>query len=267
MAAFPQKLGIIAGGGILPARLIQFCDANHIKIFIAAFEGHADPAILSARDHMITRPGAAGSIIQTLRAWGFRDLVMIGSLKRPKLSQMRPDLKTIGFFAKLGFKALGDDGLLKAVRAELEADGFIIHGIQDFMPELLMPFGTLGDVVPSEEQWRDIRLGLSASRKIGEADIGQSVIVCGGVVTGTENECGTNALIKRAAKPGAILVKSAKPQQDRKLDMPTIGSDTLKLCAALGYAGIAAEARGVIIADREEMMAEANKSGLFVVGV
>lgn len=267
MHALPNRLGIIAGGGILPARLIQFCEAYKIEVFIAAFEGHADPSILIGRDHILTRPGAAGTIIQILRDKDFQDLVLIGSLKRPKLAQMRPDLKTLGFFAKLGFKALGDDGLLKAVRAELERDGFTIHGIQDFMPELLIPSGILGDIGPTEKQREDISLGLAASRKIGAADIGQSVVVCDGAVVGTEDEDGTNALIKRAARPGAILVKSAKPQQDRKLDMPTIGSDTVKLCASLGYAGIAAEAGGVLMADRDEMVAKANKAGLFVVGV
>lgn len=261
--AFPAKLGIVAGGGVLPARLNAFCKANNIESFVIGFEGHADPA----NANRLMRIGEAGSIVSALREQGCNDLVLIGSVKRPKLSEMRPDLRTAAFFAKLGFRALGDDGLLKAVRFELEGEGFTIHGIHELMPDLLMPSGVLTRVVPDEDVYEHIHTGLMASRHIGKRDIGQSVVVLGDDVLGTEDDEGTNALIKRAAAKGAILVKSSKPQQDRKLDMPTIGSETVKLCASLGYSGIAAEADGVLIADREEMVALANEAQMFVVGV
>jgi DUF1009 family protein len=192
---------------------------------------------------------------------------MIGSIRRPKLRELRPDLRTAAFFAKLGFRALGDDGLLKAVRAELERDGFRIHGIQELLPELLMPFGQLSRAAPSAEQEQDIAAGMAAARRIGADDIGQSVVVLNGEVVGTEDNEGTNALLRRAARPGAILVKASKPQQDRKLDMPTLGPESLRHCAALGYAGVAGEAGGVLLADREDMTRIADDTGLFLVGV
>jgi hypothetical protein len=263
MAALPSKLGIVAGAGILPAKLRDYCRTKEIQTFVVGFEGHADPAIADK----VMRIGEAGSIISTLREGGYKDLVIIGSVKRPTLAEMRPDLRTAAFFAKLGLRALGDDGLLKAVRSELEGEGFTIHGIHEVMDDLLMPSSVLTKIKPEEWIYEDIHTGLMASRHIGKKDIGQSVVVCNGAVVGTEDEHGTNALIKRAAAPGAILVKSSKPQQDRKLDMPTIGSETVRLCASLGYIGIAAEAAGVLLADREEMIAAADELGLFVVGV
>lgn len=263
MSAIPQKLGIVAGGGALPARLLEHCQSQQVATYVVGFDGHTDPAIAD----MMTRLGAAGSIIKTFKDKGYRDLVIIGAVKRPKFSEMRPDLRTAAFLAKLGLRALGDDGLLKAVRAELESEGFVIHGIQDVMDDLMMPLGVLGTAQPSDEQYEDIRIGLNESRDIGKKDIGQSVVVLHDEILGTEDEEGTNALIKRAAVHGAILVKSSKPQQDRKLDMPTIGSHTVELCASLGYAGIAAEAGGVLLADRAEMIDAANCNGLFVVGV
>jgi DUF1009 family protein len=169
---------------------------------------------------------------------GISDLVLIGDVKRPKFTEMRPDLRTAAFFAKLGLRALGDDGLLKAVRAELEQEGFTIHGIHELMPDLLMPAGVLTKVAPDDVAYESIHEGLMESRVIGKKDIGQSVVVLGDKVIGTEDENGTDALIRRAAQKGAILVKSSKPQQDRKLDMPTIGSETVRLCAAAcGYGG------------------------------
>ncbi len=261
MTVLPSKLGIVAGGGILPAKLRAFCAANDIDSFTIGFEGHADSA------DRFMRLGEAGNIIAALRERGCKDLVLIGSVKRPSLSELRPDLRTAAFFAKLGLRALGDDGLLKAIRAELEGEGFTIHGIHELLPDLLMPAGVLTNTAPTETMYEHIHTGLMASRHIGKQDIGQSVVVLGDDVISTEDEHGTDALIKRAAVKGAILVKSSKPQQDRKLDMPTLGSDTVKLCASLGYAGIAAEAGGVLIADRDEMVSLANAAGLFVVGV
>jgi DUF1009 family protein len=267
MSALPTRLGIVAGGGALPKKLLTFCDSKNIETFIVGFEGHVDPSILDGRDHMLTRLGAAGQIIRVLKDKQYTHLVMIGSVKRPKLSEMRPDFRTVTFFAKLGLRALGDDGLLKAVRSELEDEGFTIHGIQDIVPDLMMPKGVLGRVEPTDDQYEDIRIGMAGSRKLGAEDIGQSVVAFEGDVIGTEDEDGTNALIRRSAMQGAILVKSSKPQQDRKLDMPTLGSDTVRLCASLGYAGIAAEYGGVLLAEREEMIALADELGLFVVGV
>lgn len=267
MTALPQKLGIIAGAGILPTKLVSFCDVNNIDAFVVGFEGHVDAATIEGRNHTLMRVGEAGSMIELLKERGYRDLVLIGAVKRPTLMEMKPDLRTIKFFAKLGMRALGDDGFLKAIRAELEDEGFTIHGVQDILPDLFIVKGVLGSVEPTDDQWEDIRIGMTGSRKIGEADIGQCVVALDGEIIGTEDDKGTNALIRRAAAPGAVLVKSSKPQQDRKLDMPTIGSDTVRLCASLGYAGIAAEAGGVLVADREEMIAAANEAGLFVVGV
>jgi DUF1009 family protein len=267
MNALPKKLGIVAGGGILPRKLVAYCDAHGIDCFVVGFDGHVDAETVAGRDHVLMRLGSAGMIIELLRTRGYNDLVLIGAVKRPKLSEMCPDLRTIKFYAKLGMRALGDDGFLKAIRAELEDEGFIIHGIHEIVPGLFVPKGVLGAVEPDEAQWEDIRIGFAGSRKIGEDDIGQCVVALNGDIIGTEDDKGTNALIKRAAAKGAVLVKSSKPQQDRKLDMPTIGSETVKLCASLGYAGIAAEADGVLVADRAEMIELANATGLFLVGV
>lgn len=267
MTALPNRLGIVAGGGLLPQKLLQFCDAKGIQTFTIGFDGQTDPVLLKDRDHQMTRLGAAGSIISTLKEKAIPDLCLIGSIKRPKFTDMTPDLRTAAFFAKIGFRALGDDGLLKAIRAELEADGFTIHGIHELMDGLLMPKGVLTRVEPNDEQYEDIRIGMAGSRKIGAEDVGQSVVVFDGEIIGCEDSQGTDALIKRAACAGAILVKAAKPQQDRKLDMPTLGSNTVRLCAGLGYAGIAAEYDGVLMADKEEMIACADEAGLFVVGV
>ena len=263
MSSYPAKLGIVAGGGDLPQKLISFCESKRIETFVVGLEGHANLSSV----HEMVRIGKAGQIIKLFKDKGYKDLVIIGSVKRPKFSEMKPDVRTALFFTKLGFRALGDDGLLKAVRKELEGDGFTLRAIQDLMDDLLMPVGSLGSVKTSETQYEDIHIGLSEARAIGTQDLGQSVVVLNEQILGVEDEYGTNALITRVAQKGAILVKSSKPQQDRTLDMPTLGPETIRLCAQMGYAGIAAEAEGVLLVDRDEMIKAANEAQIFLVGV
>src|SRR5688500_17769126 len=119
-----EKLGVIAGGGSMPERLLHACDKNGIEPFIVAFDGQTNPSLLQGRRYMLTRLGAAGLVINTLKAHEIRDLVFIGSIRRPSLKELRPELRTLKFFARLSTRALGDDGLLKAMKKELEREGF-----------------------------------------------------------------------------------------------------------------------------------------------
>lgn len=262
-----NRLGIVAGGGLLPKRLIAHCNQNGLHPFIIAFDGQTDPDLIAGHDHIVMRLGEAGKIIRLLKEREISDLILIGSIKRPRARDLRPDLFTAAFFAKMGFKAMGDDSLLTAIRHELERQGFSIHGIHEIIPEVLTRKGQIAGPVPTETQQRQIDIGIAAARKLGEADIGQGVVVAtdGSVIN--EDKNGTDNLIRRAASKGAVLVKTCKPQQDRKLDLPTIGSNTVKLCAELGYAGIASEAGLTLTADEEAMVALANQTGIFVVGV
>lgn len=267
MKTFPKKLGIVAGGGDLPSQLLSFCDARGIETFCIGFAGHTDDGVLDGRDHAMMRLGEAGKIISLLRERGYQDLVLIGSINRPSAWELRPDFFTAKFFAKIGFRAMGDDGLLKAIRYALQDEGFTIHGIHEFLPQLLAREGAMTNTIPTDAQWSTIRLGFDAAKALGVRDIGQSVVVYDGAVIGEEDSHGTDSLIKRAARPGAILVKTCKPQQDRKLDLPTIGRRTARLCAELGYAGIAVEAGLTLVANEAELVRIADEAGLFVVGV
>jgi len=258
-----QRLGIVAGGGALPQKLISHCHTVKIDPFVIGIDGYVDPALTPH----IFRLGAAGTMIKMFKAQGIKDLVIIGAVRRPSLLQLRPDLRTVAFYARLGFRVLGDDGLLKAVRSELKTEGFFIHGIQEFIPDLLMPQGILTKATPNTAQENDIALGLKECETLGLADLGQSVIVRDGRVLGVEDAKGTNALIKRAGMHGAILVKAAKPNQDRALDLPTLGPETVSLCDSMNMAGIAARAGDVLLTDRGEIITLSNQSDMFMVGV
>lgn len=267
------KLGILAGAGELPLRVIEVCRAAERPFFVLAFEGSADPAILAGAPHAWVRLGAAGEGLRLLRENGVEELVMAGGVRRPSLLQLRPDWRAAKFFARVSYRALGDDGLLKAVIHELEAaEGFRVVGAESLLGAALAPEGPLGRLSPDEPARHDIALGFRVVRALGALDIGQAAVVQHGLVLGVEAAEGTDALIERCRLlrregPGGVLVKAMKPGQERRADLPTIGPRTVARAAEAGLAGIAVEAGATLVLDRGETAAAADRAGLFVVGV
>lgn len=270
----PGRLGLIAGGGDLPSRLLDACRASGRDVFVVALEGQADPALLSpGTPHAWIRLGAPGRMIAALREAGVEELVMAGKVVRPSLAEMRPDWRAIKFLAGRGGRLGGDDDLLSAIIATIEREeGWRVVPITAVLHDLPAPRGNLGRHRPSAEDDADIALGLAAARQLGAADIGQAVVVQQGSVLAREDDAGTDALIERAASlqragRGAILVKVCKPQQETRADPPVIGPETVRRAAAAGLAGIAIEAGGTLVLDRPEIVRHADDAGLFVVGI
>lgn len=261
----PEKIAIIAGGGALPALVVASCRATGQPYYLLGLTGFANATALAQEPDAWIRFGEAGTGFDLLKAAGVTHVVMAGAVKRPTLSDLKPDLRTATFFARIAGKALGDDGLLSAVISEIEREGFRVIGADTLLKELLAPEGVLGRHVPDESAHADIRVGLAAARDLGARDLGQAVVVQGGVVTGEEDASGTDALIARAS--GGVLVKTKKPQQERRVDLPAIGVETVRNAAAHGLRGLAVEAGHTLIIDQAGVIAAADSAGLFVVGI
>jgi len=266
-------LGIVAGNGGLPRRLIESCRAVGREVFVLALEGEADPHLLADAPHAWCRIGAAATGFDLLRAHGVGELVLAGGVKRPSLASLRPDWRAARFFARIGLRALGDDGLLSAVIKEIEREGFRVIASDELLGRaVMMPDGPIGARLPDDAAHADIAHGLRIVRAIGALDIGQSVVVQQGMVLGVEAIEGTDALVRRCAAlqrpgPGAVLVKAEKPGQERRVDRPVIGPQTVAVATEAGLRGIAAEAGAVLVLDRDEVARAADAAGLFVVGV
>jgi len=273
MVASGAKLGILAGAGELPLRVIEACRATNRPFFVLGFEGSADPAIAAGVPHAWVRLGAAGEALRILRENGVAELVMVGGVKRPSVLQLRPDWHAAKFFARIGYRALGDDGLLKAVIHELEeVEGFRVVGVESILGSAVAPEGPLGRHAPDEQARQDIAQGFRIIRALGALDIGQAVVVQQGLVLGVEAIEGTDALIERCRAlrregPGGVLVKGAKPGQERRADLPTIGPRTIAAAVAAGLRGVAVDAGSTILIDRAELVAAADRAGIFVAGV
>ncbi len=265
-------LGILAGGGPLPGQVARAALAAGQTVFIVGFEDFAEPAVIGAYPHAVARVGAAGRILALLRGAGCRDLVLVGPVRRPSLLDLRPDREGARILARIGRAAFsGDDGLLAALVRVFGEEGFRVLGAHEVLTEALGPAGQLGRVAADAAALADVRRGVAVARALGGADVGQACVVQQGIVLAVEAIEGTDAMLARAGAlmrpgPGGVLVKMAKPGQDRRADLPTIGPRTPRAAAAAGLRGVAFEAGGTLLIDRAGCVAAADEVGVFLLG-
>lgn len=266
------KLGILAGGGTLPARLIEYCRGSGRPYFVIAFDGHCDVDTVKNAPHGWFRIGAAGAILAALRHEAATDLVMIGAIRRPRIRDLRPDAQGWKILIRIWRRFFGgDDKLLRAVAEVLEGEGFHVRGVHEVMDSVLAPACAFGRIKPAQASLVDIAEGRRAARDLGARDIGQGVIVQNGSVVARESASGTDDMLARSAAllngRGGVLVKMRKPQQDVRLDLPSIGPETVRRAAQIGLAGIAVEAGNALVLDLAEVVRIADEAGLFVMGL
>jgi len=245
---------------------------------VLAFEGITDPGTVAGAPHAWTRIGQSRRMFKLLRRHGVEEVVAVGTMRRMPLWRLRPDLLTILALLRLMFRSgfrlfrFGDDQILKIIIAEFERYGPRVVGIETVMQNLLATLGPYGALKPDKKARHDIALGIEAAREVGARDVGQGAVVRDGQVLEVEDARGTDAMLARCArhrrdKPGGVLVKVTKPGQQRKIDLPTIGVETLLEAERAGLAGIAVEAGGALVIDRAGVIEAADRAGLFVVGV
>jgi DUF1009 family protein len=266
------KLGIIAGGGSLPLSVINECKRIKRPYFVAALKGHTQLKTVIDTPHFWTRLGAAGQAISVLHKQGVKELVMVGSITRPSLLQLWPDFWTIKFFLRTGVVSKGDDRFLKALINVLEGiEKFNIVGVHSLLPNLVASEGVYGKIEPSEDEVLNIKIAWAAALELGRRDIGQATIARSGKVVAKENAIGTASMIASVSpntgKPqSGVLVKVSKPGQEQRVDLPTIGPDTIKQVSLAGLAGIAIETGNAIVIDKEATIKAANEAGIFILG-
>jgi DUF1009 family protein len=208
-------------------------------------------------------------MIAALQAAGVERAVMAGGITKPRLFEnFKPDERALALLARVG--TIRDDGLLRALAAELEQEGIAVVESTLYLGDLVPAVGVLTRRTPSEAEWHDVRYGLHAAREIGRFDIGQSVVIRQGAVVAVEGVEGTDATIRRAgslARGELVVVKVCKPTQDTRFDLPAIGAQTVQTMCEAGARVLAVEAGRTIMLDREAMLAAADAAGLSIVAV
>ncbi|MBF0589123.1 MAG: UDP-2,3-diacylglucosamine diphosphatase LpxI [Magnetococcales bacterium] len=260
-------VGLVAGSGALPLQFARTMQQQGRALMVAAHLGETDPEMehLAGKLSWI-RLGQVKRALHFFRQHAVTDVVFVGGIQKTRIWSMRPDMLAIRLMAKLRHKH--DDHLLRAIAAEVERHGFAVRSVTDYMPELLASEGVLTQREPSEAEWDDIRFGWQAAKALGALDIGQGLVVRDRVVAAVEALEGTDALIRRAGPLTAgqgVMIKTAKPNQDLRLDLPTIGPGTMESLHASGLSVMAIEAGRVMILDPGETFALADRYGLTVV--
>jgi len=270
-----DKLGIISGGGGLPCDVARAALAGNCSVHLIGIEGEAGEQI-EQFPHSWIKWGEIGRLFSILREQNCRDVVIIGHVKRPDLSQVRMDLgalKLLPFIMKL--KTGGDDSILSRIAGLFEDKGHHVCSVLDVVPSLAADRGQMTKAAPTPTDADDISKGLEVVAALGKFDVGQAVVVVKGHVIAVEGVEGTDKMLERCqslrqwGRKGrhGVLVKVPKPQQDRRIDLPTIGPRTVELAMAAKLSGIAVAAGETLIADKSGMIAAANRGKLFVSGV
>lgn len=272
-----EPLAILAGGGALPAKVADAAAAAGRKVLILAVAGEADPVDPKYRCEEVSW-GQIGRVTSLIKAHGATDIVMAGAIgRRPDYSKLRLDWLGVKSLPRLlSLVKGGDDQLLVGVINFIESLGFRIVGPHEVAPDLVATPGTLTKRQPQAGDLADIAAAATAAIAVGRLDAGQGAVAVREHIVALEGLEGTDSMLHRvrelrdsgrltSRKGLGVIAKWSKPDQDLRVDMPTIGPMTVAAAAAAGLAGIAIEARRVMLLDRAAAIAAADAAGLFIV--
>lgn len=272
------KLGLIAGGGDLPREIVRACLTADRPVFVVRLRGFADPAL---GDDQAIDSGLAelGRTLKALKQHGCDSVCFAGLVSRPDFTALRPDLRGMAALpGAIAAASRGDDALLRFLAGEFEREGFAVEGADEIVSGLTLGAGALGRCAPTADHQLDIERAMTAARTLGRLDIGQAAVSVRGLVLAVEAQEGTDAMLRRCAElpaalrgtpeaPIGVLAKAPKPDQDRRIDLPTIGVATLIAATRAGLAGVVGEAGGLLLVEREAVIQTADELGLFVFGL
>lgn len=263
-------IGLIAGNGRFPIIFAENVKRLGYTVSAVAHIGETAPELAQYVDriHWI-KVGQFNKLIEALKEDGVRQAVMLGGISKTHVfTTVRPDLRALALFSRL--KHWKDDGILREFAAELEREGIQIRESTFGLTGVLMEEGVQTSRQPSEREWEDIRYGWDVAREIGLLDIGQCVVVKDRVVVAVEAVEGTDEAIRRGgtlAKEGAVVVKRCKPQQDLRFDLPAAGPQTIAVMQSVKALTLVLEVGRSVLLDRVEMLAQAERAGIAVVGL
>ena len=268
-----KTIGLLAGRGKLPRIIAANAKKRGWRVVAVMLEPVADDARLEADVLERINVGKLGKILGALKKNGAAEAVMAGKVPKEllynyiKKGGVTPDLRALKLLWTL--KDRKDDTVLLALANEMEKEGIRLLDTTEFCGDILVASGPLTEKKPDKAQWKDIEFGFRIAKEMGGLDIGQTVIVKHMAVMAVEAIEGTDKAIKRGGRlagSGAVVVKTAKPGQDMRFDVPVAGLDTIRTMIETEASVLALEAGKTILLDKEKMLEEAEEAGIAVVG-
>ncbi|BDQ32832.1 LpxI family protein [Pseudodesulfovibrio portus] len=266
----PLTIGLIAGGKQFPVLVAQGVKSKGHRLVVAGFTGHTNMDVVPLADEwMELKFGKLNKLIGYLKSNGVDRLIMAGTIEKPKVMDVRHlDMRAIKLI--LGKKNRGDSALLGILAEEFEKEGMPVVPAHEFLPELLTPDGVLTRREPDEREWKDLNFAWTMAKELGRLDIGQCVVVNEGVVAAVEAIEGTDEAIRRGCSyggKGCVVVKVFKPGQQKEVDLPSLGLDTLRTMADGQATCLGVEAGKSLFFDREAALGFADANNISIVGL
>ncbi|AVW91046.1 LpxI family protein [Celeribacter baekdonensis] len=261
MTSPAKRTAIIAGSGRLPATLAQ-------ALVNPVYVTFSDIAVPKGAEHISARVEKLGKLFKELKAHDVVAVTFAGAMARPKINPVLMDRHALKLAMSLG---KGDDGLLREVIALFESQGFIIRSATEICPDLVLEKGTLWGRKPTAQDEADAVRAKSVLDALSPLDVGQGAVCAGGQMLGIETVQGTDAMLAYVAQtpdhlrraPG-VFVKVPKRGQDLRIDMPTIGPDTITAARDAGLGGVVIPAEQVIVLDADAVKARIAEAGMFL---
>lgn len=265
----PGPIGLVAGNGLFPGLFLDAAHKKGYEVIVVAHRGETDPEIEKTGVTIRwIRVGQIAPIFDTFHQFGVRSAAFAGGIQKPRLFDLRPDWRGVRILAKVAVNH--DDQVLRALADEFERESIRIVPSTWLLPELTAPEGVLGTHQPTPGEWEDIRIGFETGKVLGKMDVGQCVVVKEKVILSLEAIEGTDETIRRGSRfapSGIVVVKMAKPGQDLRFDLPSVGMKTLLLMGEVGGRVLALEAGKSLILDTGHFLETADRLGICVVGV
>lgn len=266
----PTVVGLIAGGRQFPVLVAQGVKEQGHRLIVAGFTGHTNPDVYPLADaHRELKLGQLAKLLDFLHEHKVRQVVMAGTINKPGVLDIRHfDSRAVKVLLSLPGK--GDDAVLRAVSTLLEGEGMELVSPQLYAKGLTTPPGILTRRVPDEREWADLKRGAALAREMGRLDIGQGVVLREGIVAAVEALEGTDEAIRRGCElggPGCVVVKVMKPGQEERVDLPSVGPDTVRVLAKGQGTCLGVEAGKSLFFDLEAAVAAADRAGIAIVGL
>jgi UDP-2,3-diacylglucosamine hydrolase len=264
------RIGLIAGNGRFPIIFAENARQLGYTVSAVAHIGETEPELEKhvEKIHWI-KIGQLNKLIQAFKSDGVQHAVMLGGIKKTHVfTTVRPDLRVLAMAGRL--RLWKDDAILREFAAELEREGIQICESTFGLNGILVEEGSLTKRRPTKKEWADVRYGWEIAETIGRLDIGQCVVVKDRVIVAVEAVEGTDKAIRRGgelAGKGTVVVKRCKPQQDLRFDLPAVGPRTIETMKSALASVLAVEAGKSVLLDRQEMIRQADRAGIAIVGI
>ena len=264
-----HRVGIIAGEGDFPFLVSQGVKDTGNEPYIVAITGHTREEISAISENVLwIHLGQFGKLINFFKKNNVKEIIFAGAINKPKALNIRPDFRAAKLLLKL--RSHSDNTLLQAVIDELLDEGFSVIPPTNYVPSLKTPKGILTKRKPNKREKESIKYGWPIAKKLGEMDIGQTIVVKNKMVVAVEAMEGTNDTIQRAGslvKGGLVVIKIFKPNQSAVVDQPSVGVKTIEIMKKAGASTLAIEAEKSLFFEKDRAISLANEYGISIVGI